>query len=155
MSHWSDLNYYPAFPDNNASKPIYFETPGLEPAAVLGSRHVLLIWDNDRGGTLVHQVMQLTGIPSRYFYDTSPVAKLRNPATRPLNTYISLGTFTRAQRDAILELAKAVPYDPASYINGCQVWTRDLLQAMIAHGYLAESTFRQIEAVVPLIHRRA
>ena len=122
---------------------------------MLGNRHVLLMWDNNWGSMFVAQVVQLTGIPGRYNCDADPVANLRDAASKIRNAFFALGTFTRAQRDRILELAEAVPYDPTSLVNGCQVWMRDPLQDMITEGLLKEDAFRRIEALVPLIHRRA
>ena len=65
------------------------------------------------------------------------------------NQLFSLGEFSRAQRDEILDLARQVVFLKMSTTNGCRVWTRDLLMAMVQANLISQATFDEIDAGVP------
>ncbi len=92
-----------------------------------------MYWDN---GTLnqarVVQVIELVGIAGDYTFK-SPVARLHRPMQHP-NTSFFLGEFSREEREIILELAREVEFDGRSTRNGCRVWLRELLEAMVQEG---------------------
>ncbi|KAI0079415.1 hypothetical protein K474DRAFT_1673436 [Panus rudis PR-1116 ss-1] len=117
------------YPDDNSSKEVFLQAAGLEHAGD-GDRHVLLRWIN-----------------------AVDIVKKQSIQSRQSNTFYSLGTFTRAQRDQIIALAKAVKYDKKSRVNSCRTWTRDLLEAMVNAGLISQAKFDEIDQGVPLKKR--
>lgn len=66
------------------------------------------------------------------------------------NYRISLGPFTRVQRDRIIELAEQVRSFPRnSRVNGCRVWLRDLLVLLVNDGMVSDETFNKLDSDVP------
>jgi hypothetical protein len=113
---------------------------------MMGDRHVLLQWNNattEMG--LVTQIVQLTGQSGNYSYYV-PVAQLCSTQSMLNNQLFSLGEFSRAQRDEILDLARQVVYSKTSTTNGCRVWTRDLLVAMVQASLISQAKFDEIDA---------
>jgi len=104
----------------------------------------MLEWINS-SNPLVTQLLHLTGGPGTYNFLT-PQAKKRQEATRAKYQFVSLGTKSRADRDKIIELAKAVQYDKTSTVNNCQDWLRSLLQAMVGAGLITQSLFNTINS---------
>ncbi|KAL6307326.1 hypothetical protein BKA93DRAFT_823444 [Sparassis latifolia] len=95
MDHWSDLNLYTVgYSDDHTPKPVYLEAKGPDRK----SRH--------------------------YNSPATPTAVLRSPHSLAGDTLISLGTFSRPQRDRILQLAEAVAYEPTSTVNEKPILTR-------------------------------
>lgn len=141
---------YPTVPDNDEPKEVYVEAVGLDKS--LGTeRHVTLSWTNSapEASVLVTQVVHLTGNPGNYnFYH--PVAKPRRLESVVNNKRYILGKMSRAQRDAIGEHAKAIPFSKKSIVNNCQVWMRKLLVGMLEDGLITKETFAEIDADVPL-----
>ncbi|THU96139.1 hypothetical protein K435DRAFT_755135 [Dendrothele bispora CBS 962.96] len=146
---------YDAYPDNQELKTVYFQAEGLSYTG--GDRHVLLWWYNDfqPGSAPVIQIVQLTGQGGNYQY-YAPVANTRDLQTlMKRHLQVELGMYSRADRDKILTLADSVVFSKSSVTNGCRVWTRDLLSAMVSSGLLDLSIFRQIVEQVPLPERVA
>ncbi|KAG5636464.1 hypothetical protein H0H81_007944 [Sphagnurus paluster] len=150
---------YADFPDDDSTKTVYLQAPGLTYSGI-GDRHVIVWWSNGcTAEARVTQVVQLTGQSGNYSYYT-PVAHAQSSSSseeqsEETNTQISLGRFKRAQRDRLLEVAQAVVYRKDSVVNGCSVWTRDLLQAAVGAGLLAQAKFDEADTQVPLEERRA
>ncbi|KAI3615626.1 hypothetical protein WG66_011822 [Moniliophthora roreri] len=105
---------------------------------------------NDGLKTSVTQVVQLTGGPGSYHY-FAPVCKIRNiQSLESDNTRWCIGDFSRAQRDRLLQLAAKINFLKTSIVNDCQVWLRELLEAMKDEGLLDEGLFEQIDKAVHL-----
>ncbi|KAL5521271.1 hypothetical protein ACEPAG_9194 [Sanghuangporus baumii] len=147
------------FPDDSSSKDVYVQAEGRKYSG-LGDRHVLLWWTNgtyDQGEMTnlpTTQILQLTGHSGNYNY-YHPVVKKRKIASMEMNQQFFLGTFTRAQRDKIIELANGVKFSKTSTVNGCRVWMRDLFDAMVRAGLITASTFNTVVVGVPLPQRVA
>lgn len=149
--------YGDQFPDDNSVKEIHLEADGKKRPGPKDDRHVLLCWTNGTVGegndeALYTQVIHLTGGPGTYAFYT-PQVKLQHRSAREKNTLYSLGRFTRAQRDRILVLAGSVKFERHSWVNGCRVWTRDLLEAMLDIGLLQRGVFDFVDTDVPLNKR--
>ncbi|KAF9512263.1 hypothetical protein BS47DRAFT_1088570 [Hydnum rufescens UP504] len=146
---------YPQHPDDNTVKEVRLQAAGMSYPGY-GDRHVLLEWTNrvDDKGQIVTQILQLTGQSGNYSY-YAPVAKYRSASSRERNAFYSLGSFTRVQRDQILMLAKSVQFSKSSTTNGCRVWTRDLLEAMVEAKLISVAKFKEFDEGVPLVKRVA
>jgi hypothetical protein len=145
---------YDTYPDDDSAKEVILHALGLTYSGV-GDRHVLIQWNNATTEVgLVTQMVQLTGQSGNYSYYV-PVAKLRSAQTLLNNQLFSLGEFSRAQRDKILDLARQVVFSKTSTTNGCRVWTRDLLVAMVQAHLISQVKFNEIDAGVPLVKRVA
>jgi len=142
--------YGDQYPDNNSTKEIVFEADGLV-AANPDDRHVLLCWTNgtDEEGRRYTQIIHLSGGPGNYNFHT-PQVKIHSDHSLQMNTCYVLGQYTRAQRDQIIALAKAVRFDKKSQVNNCQTWMHDVLEAMVNASLLSETLFDQIDVEVPL-----
>ena len=145
--------YGDRYPDDNSVKEITLEADGLV-AANPDDRHVLLHWVNgtDVEGCRYTQTVHLTGGPGNYSFHT-PQVKVHSEASLEANASHPLGLYTRAQRDKILTFATAVKFDRKSYVNNCQTWMRDLLEAMVGSDLLSKAEFEKIDISVPLIKR--
>lgn len=151
---------YDQFPDDDSDKIVMFQADdlgfGSDYTGSLTDRHVLFYWSNgvDSQGVAVSQLIQLTGNPGNYAY-YSPVARKRSPSTFTNNQQLELGTYTRVQRDKILQLASETKFYRKSVTNSCRTWTRDLLESMVNNGLLTQSTFDYLDQNVPLRKRVA
>ena len=145
---------YNTYPDDDSVKEVILHADGLSYSG-MGDRHVLLQWNNVTTETdLVTQIVQLTGQSSNHSYYV-PVAKLHSTQTMLDNQIFSLGKFSQAQRDEILNLAHQVVFSKTSTTNGCRVWMRDLLVAMVQAHLIPQAKFDEIDAGVPLVKRIA
>jgi hypothetical protein len=119
------------YPDDNSTKDIVLQAEGLL-AANPDDRHVLLRWTNgtDSDGHLYTQIIHLSGGPGNYNLYT-PQVKIHSEASRLTNSFYLLGKYTRAQRDQIIALAKAVQFNKQSRVNNCQTWMRGVLGSMV------------------------
>jgi len=144
-----------AYPDDSSTKEVELQADGLV-ATNPNDRHVLICWTNgtDPEGCRYTQVIHLTGGPGNYSFHT-PQVKAYAEESREMNTCYVLGQYTRAQRDQIVALAKAVKFDRKSHINSCRTWTRDLLEAMVGVNLLSKAEFNRIDIDVPLKKRVA
>lgn len=140
---------YDSFPDDDSTKEVYFQAAGLTYSEI-SDRHVLLRWLNDEltEDVPITQVVQLTGQPGNYNYYAPVVVRSREPRTA--NLQITLGRFSRAQRDQILQLAMDVKFEKKFTVNSCRIWTRDLLEAMVGRGLISGDLFTDIDGEVPL-----
>ncbi|KAJ3994141.1 hypothetical protein F5050DRAFT_1713940 [Lentinula boryana] len=161
MSRQVSRNYYEFIPDDDTEKDVYLQAHGHNFDGQ--ERHVVIYWvvkisliSKKVNGTLadnpVTQIVQLSGIRGKFVFD-SLVAKIRNPATLDSHTQYYLGSFTRVERQLLLQLANQVEFDKASVVNGCRVWMRELLLAMVKENMISEETFEVIEEEVPLPKR--
>src|SRR5262245_60900184 len=106
-SHMDSVDFSAFYPNNNENKKVFchaalhkadFPTPETD-------RHVLLWWNNGQlHGQPITQVIQLRGVPGMYTVDLP--TKIRSANTMDRNDVTSLGAFTRAQRNSILQLAQ-------------------------------------------------
>ncbi|KAI0628602.1 hypothetical protein C8Q77DRAFT_1281176 [Trametes polyzona] len=137
------------YPDDNTEKEIVLQADGLT-AANPNDRHVLLRWTNAVvDGQRYTQILHLTGGPGNYAFHT-PQVKMHSSKSLEENTFHSLGKFTRAQRDEIIDLAKAVKFERTSRVNNCQTWMHDLLAAMVVKKLLDKAKFDEWVKSVPL-----
>ncbi|KAI1784836.1 hypothetical protein LXA43DRAFT_191053 [Ganoderma leucocontextum] len=139
------------FPDDNSTKEIVLQADGLVRRAPGQDRRVLLCWTNGVAESAKYytQVIHLTGGPGSYAFYT-PQVKMQSQESLPQVTVYSLGHYTRVQRDQIILLAKAIRFDRHSRVDGCRVWTRDLLDAMVNVDMLQRTTFDMLVAEIPL-----
>jgi hypothetical protein len=149
---------YNAYPDDESTKEVFIQAANLSYSGT-GDRHVLIWWSNgvdatSEAPTPVRQVIQLTGQAGNYSY-FYPVANSHSPDVINDNFQASLGEFTRNQRDQIITLAKDTAFEKTSTVNGCRVWTRNLLNAMYTEGLLSQERFHEIDKTIPLVQRRA
>lgn len=149
---------YNTYPDDQSTKEVFIQAANLSYSGA-GDRHVLIWWSN--GGdktsdtpTPVRQVIQLTGQAGNYSY-FYPVANSHPPALIQNNFQAFLGEFSRDQHDQIITLSKGIAFEKTSIVNGCRVWTRDLLNAMVNAGLLSQERFHEIDRTIPLVRRRA
>ena len=145
---------YNTYPDDETVKEVTLSAQGLTYSSI-GDRHVLLQWNNattEMGPVM--QIVQLTGQSGNYSYYV-PVAQVFSEESMINNQLFSLGEFSRAQRDEILDLARQVVFSKTSTTNGCRVWTRDLLMAMIQAHLISQEKFNEIDDGVPLVKRVA
>ena len=148
--------YGDRYPDDNSTKEVELQADGLV-TAYTGDRHVLLRWINGADAeqrVYYAQIIHLSGGPGNYNFHT-PQVKIHSEASRGADTCYPLGQYTRAQRDQIVLLAKAVGFERRSRVNNCRTWMRDLLEAMVGANLLSNSEFDKIDADVPLIKRVA
>jgi Family of unknown function (DUF6540) len=142
------------YPDDDKTKEIFLQADGME-IFDPDDRHVLLHWLNgndDTAGTHYIQIIHLTGGPGNYQFHREQV-KAESQASLERNTSYNLGRYSRAQRDQIMALAKAVEFYPRSRVNNCQTWMRDLLRAMVGDNLLPSEKFDQVDKEVPLKRR--
>ncbi|KAL4078994.1 hypothetical protein J3A83DRAFT_999959 [Scleroderma citrinum] len=145
--------YGDQYPDDSTIKEIVLQADGLV-AENPNDRHVLLRWTNrtDLEGKRYTQIIHLTGGPGNYQFHT-PQVKIHSDRSMHVNTVHVLGDYTRAQRDQIIALAKAVEFNKKSRVNNCQTWMRDLLEAMVNNGLLSSEIFDKLDTGVPLKKR--
>ncbi|THH07839.1 hypothetical protein EW146_g9187 [Bondarzewia mesenterica] len=155
LTAMANINVLSAYPDNNDTKEVFLQASGKNYSGT-GQRHVLLCWENLHDQrNFVMQVIQLIGIPGAYQWEN--VAKFRNKRTfLSGNDVYPMGSFTRDQRDRIIELAGMVEFESTSTVNTCRVWMRDLLEAMMndATVSLSQIKFNEIDKGVPLLKRQ-
>ena len=146
--------YGDKYPDDDSTKEVDLQADGLVVNPV--DRHVLLRWINgtDEEGRVYAQITHLTGGPGNYSFHT-PQVKLHSQASRAANTHYPLGQYTRAQRDQIIAIAKAINFDRRSRVNNCRTWMRDLLETMVGADLLSRAEFDKIDVSVPLVQRVA
>lgn len=153
------MNIYTYFPDNMRSKEVFIEATGLSYAGY-GGRHAMILWNNGdyreaNGDTSpVYQLVQLSQRNDSSYYFTSFESRRRSVNSAHLNYRVSLGFFTRAQRDRIIELAGQVRFHPYSRVNGCRAWLRDLLVLMVQERMVFTDTFDDLDKDVPLVLRQ-
>jgi hypothetical protein len=146
-------NFYNKYSDNNENKEVCLQAAGRTYLGT-GDRHVTLLWENghsEDGANTIIQLIQLTGGSGNYnFY--SPVAESRrNGSISGNNELFSLGIFSRPHRDRIIEIADGIHFAKKSNKNGCRVWTRDILQALVQEGLISQSKFEEVDKGVPLV----
>ena len=105
------------YPDNNEPKEIFLQADGLE-ISNPDDRHVLLYWQNgnDETGTRCTQVIHLTGGPGNYQFLSEQV-KAQFYASSERNASYNFGSYSRAQRDRNVAIAKAVGFNRKSRVN--------------------------------------
>ncbi|KAF9479863.1 hypothetical protein BDN70DRAFT_661385 [Pholiota conissans] len=151
---------YSKYPDDQSPKEVFIQAAGHSYSGV-GDRHVVIWWkngevaDDDGVSKTVTQVIQLTGQAGNYaFYHPVSLLCSRVTVDTTENLQISMGTFTREQRDQMAAFAKDIVYDRKSVVNGCRVWTRDLFEAMVKAGLMSQDLFEKIDVAIPLVLRR-
>ena len=148
-------NEYDVFPDSQDDKEVALQAAGRTYLGD-GDRHVTLLWTNgrdDNKSETIVQLVQLTGGSGNYNF-FSPVAESRKThSIAGNNELFQLGTFSRAARDRIIELAESIKFSKNSNKNGCRVWTRDLLEMMVKEGMLSNDKFEEVDKGVPLVLR--
>lgn len=148
-----------AFPDNADDKVLYLEAAGhttdYQARGATGDRHVVICWDNSRRGIPldVSQMVHLKGSPGEWYLELA--VRQQRPGSAAANTRYLLGTFTRAQRDHVLDIAHGIEFNENSRVNTCRAWTRDLLEVMADDPTLplSRQQFEEIDCDVPLLRR--
>lgn len=138
------------YPDDDTVKTVYHQADGK--VAAIGDRHVLLCWVNhvdEPANIRAIQIVQLSGGPGNYSLYT-PAVKNQSLDSASMNTSHTLGDFTRAQRNRIIEIARGLNFNMKSRVNNCCTWNCMLLVAMVAEGLLSQETFDMIDKDVPL-----
>ncbi|KAJ8481059.1 hypothetical protein ONZ45_g15434 [Pleurotus djamor] len=105
------------YPDDDSTKDVYLQAASLSYPG-FGDRHVLIWWLNascDEEDDAL-QVIQLTGQAGNYHY-FFPVVERSPTSLRASNQQFVLGTFTRAQREQILNLADEVAFSVTSTVG--------------------------------------
>jgi len=144
-------NWAAEYPDNDSEKDVFFEADGHKGG--LGDRHVQIWWENGVTETgPVTQIVHLTGGVGNYAFILLTVKPRRLESIKS-NQVIKLGTFSRAERDLILKLAKDVKFSKTSRVNDCRAWIRDLLEQMAVHELIKEVAFKAICEEIPLPSR--
>ncbi|KAL4242402.1 hypothetical protein ABKN59_012085 [Abortiporus biennis] len=139
------------YPDDSADKDFYLQANGFSYPGY-GDRHVLLWWlngNNTDTSEPIIQIIQITGQAGNYHY-YYPVVQQSSEASRLENEQFLLGTYTRSQRDRILELCEEIGFSKKSLVNGCRVWTRDLFVKMVEEGLLSIELYNEVDKNVPL-----
>ncbi|EIN12429.1 hypothetical protein PUNSTDRAFT_42049 [Punctularia strigosozonata HHB-11173 SS5] len=120
------------FQDDNSLKKVFIQGAlrNKDFANADVDRHVHLFWFNeDTPEITVIEILHLSGSWGSLQFEHAK--RSRRADFDVVNETYLLGYFTRAQRDQICKLAKDVQYNPKSHVNGCRVWMRDLLDAMM------------------------
>ncbi|KAK0208012.1 hypothetical protein DFS33DRAFT_403317 [Desarmillaria ectypa] len=125
------------YPDDESEKRVYLQARSPISGSSHTPRHFWIFWDNGGSSTagsnmLIHQIIQL-----------------ERDKAQELQTY-ELGTFTRDQREKMLELAADIQFNERLLHNGCRVWTRKLLGAMVNEGLLDRMDFVALIDLIPL-----
>ena len=154
---YNALSY--AYPDDESDKEVFFQatSPGTFASHL---RAVLLYWVNMvfTDGDEVWQVVRLDRRQSnltdvhKYVYPDMIVV---DGCEREHHETISLGVFTRDQREAVLECADDVGYDERSPDQEeeevqCLRWMSELLERMVEERLVARSVVDAIRDAVPL-----
>ncbi|TFK66301.1 hypothetical protein BDN72DRAFT_844516 [Pluteus cervinus] len=165
------------YPDDQRIKSVWLQAAGLDYPG-FGDRHVLIWWENGPSTSNANststdknqecasqsaditQIIQLAGGPGNYHYYYPVVQKQKGGANLyavqvESNQQWFLAEFTRGQRDRILELAAGLEFKKDSGVNGCRVWTRDHLEAMVEDGLLGVDVFEGVDREAPLVQRKA
>ena len=151
---------YEDFPDNESSKVVALYVSPPNRSNNLDPRHVFLCWPNGESNSsssgsgtnlAVFQVVQLERRDDGFRYIYPNVWAFSQSV---IDTYqkIPIGTFTRDDREKILELAEGIRFHPRSNVNGCGVWMRRLLGQMVIDDdkLLGHWDFLRICNMVPL-----
>jgi hypothetical protein len=148
--HYTINQYGAQYPDDDSVKRLVLQAEGLT-SDLSQDRHVVICWTNAVGqdGTLYTQLIHLTGGPGNYGFHT-PQVKSYNSLSLGNNTFYSLGDYTRARRNQVVALAKAIKFNKRSRVNSCRTWMRYLLEAMVDAGLLSKEKFDEIDNGVPL-----
>ncbi|KAA1470929.1 hypothetical protein DENSPDRAFT_80744 [Dentipellis sp. KUC8613] len=147
------INVVSVYPDNQDTKEVFLQAAGTHYSG--SERHVLLYWTNYiKKPMIVAHITQLLGIPGAYHWENA--ATLQDYDTFLHHDTYSLGEYSRAQRDRIIELAEHLDFVPTSTVNSCRTWMRDLLDAMVKDPDVAldPDIFSMIDEEVPLLVRR-
>ncbi len=142
------------YPDDESEKKVYLQARGPLSGSLHTPRHVWIFWDNGSSSTagsniLIHQIIQLERWGDRFYYVEPNIKQRIRDKAQESQTY-ELGTFTRDQREKMLELAADIQFNERSLHNGCRVWTRKLLGAMVNEGLLDRMDFVALIDLVPL-----
>ena len=107
-------------------------------------RHIYVGWLNEElpFGEQAWQQVHLSGGPGNYSFYACTVGVFSSQNMRHKTDY-SLGWFTRTQRDAMLDIAKTVPFVRKSYSDNCQTWMSRYLMLLAAHGDLITAEVAQ------------
>jgi len=155
-SEWNE-----PFADADGSKDVFLLAAGTQdPGLFDHSRQVAVAWVNGAlplqpttSPTLVYQLVQLEKDLHTGYHFTDPYIKPCDPEMMANSLTIPLGNFTLVERDRIIELATEIPYVRSSRVNGCRVWTRDVLLRMVGDGMISWEIYHDACARVPLQRR--
>jgi hypothetical protein len=162
---------YYTYPDNDDSKDVYIAAGKDESGETVDSTDVMIFWDNSYvwcyhrdaslilsytvssdssvGSEMARQIVQLQKTDSLYHY-SEPNLRFHQVSTLDHYTIWPLGTFTRDQREQILELAGDVNFLPNSLRHGSYTWTKKLLAAMVDADLLDGKFFAALVQDIPL-----
>lgn len=128
---------YNKHPDNDKVKDVVFYIDTLQ---IGEERHVYIGWLNcddlpEFHGKQGWQQVHLTGGPGNYSFYKRTVAPISSQSVAHKQS-TSFGQLTRAQRDAIIDLAASVPFDKKSVTENCQTWMKKLLPLLLAQNII-------------------
>lgn len=138
-----------AYPDDESNKELFLQASGTIADHL---RAVLLYWVNMvfSDGEEVWQVVRLDQRDNVHKY-VYPDLIVVDEYEREHNQTFSLGTFSRDQREAVLECADDVEYDERSDEEGqCLRWMGELLERMIGEELVGRGVVDAIRAAIPL-----
>ncbi|KAH0831281.1 hypothetical protein J3R83DRAFT_13916 [Lanmaoa asiatica] len=144
---YNPLSY--AYPDDESDKELFLQASGMIANHL---RAVLLYWVNMvfSDGEEVWQVVRLDKRDNVHKY-VYPDMIVVDENEREDNETISLGVFSRDQREAVLECADDVEYDERSDDEGqCLRWMDQLLEQMIGEELVERKVVDVIRNAVPL-----
>jgi hypothetical protein len=110
--------------------------------------------DASVGSELARQIVQLQKTDSLYHY-YEPNLRFHQLSTLDRYTIWPLGTFTRDQREQILELAGEVNIFPNTPHNGSYSWTKRLLAAMVDADLLDGKLFATLLQDIPHLRNQS
>ncbi|KAI0063456.1 hypothetical protein BV25DRAFT_1824566 [Artomyces pyxidatus] len=138
------LDCYAFYPDNEAIKEVFIQAAGLSYVGH-SDRHVVVDWDNtptrSTADNRVTQIILLTDQAGNHAY-YAPLSNTQSRESLKENERVSLGEFTLAERDCILQLAGGIKFSRKSIRNGCRVW-------------ITQALFERIDVQIPLVKRVA
>ncbi|TFL01193.1 hypothetical protein BDV98DRAFT_593105 [Pterulicium gracile] len=113
--HHSDQDISSAYPNDDTPKPISIYATSHTIDSVSNERHVVLFWTNSKPTSAVWctQILPLSGIPGQYNMQNT-VKMRRGDTSKRSDIYKINRSYTRRERNHIIELAKSIQFNPAS-----------------------------------------
>ena len=137
---------YQKYPDNLESKEVYVY---IDSRSFGRERHVFIGWINHQDlGRLIVQQLHLTGDPGNYAFFPYYASILSNNSLS-FEQNLSLGSFSRGQRDIMIDLSKSVSFDRKSIRENCQDWLKALLNLFHQNNLIESSIIEQINFRLP------
>lgn len=118
---------------------------------MIDPRHVYICWSNGstEEGNFIMQIIQLAK-QGNYFHYYDPYMEVCHRDTLEDYQQWILGTFSLEQREKIIELASQVDFVRDWTSNGCRVWIRKLLSAMVEAVLIDRMLYEHLRRSIPL-----